>query len=93
MNSIRINTALNSFAKHNHLGQGTFNLKNGTRVFVLSNPKTELFHVFQIKDEKLLGILGGKGHKAMSNIIDKFKPHANLDDIYKAFEHSFHVIG
>ncbi len=92
MNSLKIDVALRSFAKQNHFGQGFFNLKNGTRVCVLANPKTELFHVFQIRDQKLVGILGGRGHNAMSSIIDKFKPHANLDDIYKAFEHSFHAV-
>ena len=90
MNSLKINAALRSFANKNHFGRGTFDLKNGANVNILSNPKTELFHIIQIENDQIVRASGGRGYIAMSKVIDDYKSKAqSLNDIFKAFEQSF----
>ena len=85
-------TAIRNLAERNHFGHGSFTLKSGVSVEILSNPKTELFHVFQLENNQIIKAEGGKGYHAMSEIIDEYKSVTTFpDDVLKAFGHSFNV--
>lgn len=85
-------TAIRNLAERNHFGHGSFTLKSGVNVEILSNPKTELFHVFQVENNQIIKAEGGKGYQAMSGIIDEYGAlTTSPNDVLKAFGHSFNV--
>jgi hypothetical protein len=88
----KINLSLRDFAVRNHMGIGTFRTKDNIDVEILSNPRTEGFHVFNVKNGQIIKAEGGRGAKAMSKIIDEYEPkQLAQNDVYNAFYHSFNV--
>ena len=75
------------------MGIGSFRLKDGSSMKIMSNPDKQLFTVMNIQNGRLRSLEGGKGLNALANIIGRYEQKAeNIDDITTAIGDSFNII-
>lgn len=93
MNVVKFGFPVRAFAKKHNFGVGSFNLKDGSSVKILSNPESQLFHVWQMKNGSLLKASGGRGENALAASIGEYESKAiNSNDITTAIGDSFSLI-
>ena len=93
MDGIKLGFKLADYAKMNKMGIGSFRLKDGSSMKIMSNPDKQLFTVMNIKNGRMRSLEGGKGLNALSNIIGRYEQKAeNIDDVTTAIGDSFNII-
>lgn len=89
---LKLGLKLNDFAKANKLGIGSFRLKDGSSVKLLSNG--HLTHAIQVKDGEAICAKGAGGNRAIAALLDEYVPLAqDPDSVFDAFAHSLNLVG
>ena len=93
MDGIKLGFKLADYAKMNKMGIGSFRLKDGSSMKIMSNPDKQLFTVMNIKNGRMRSLEGGRGLNALANTIGKYEQKAeNIDDVTTAIGDSFNII-
>ncbi len=94
MEGIKLGFSFVDMAKRWGTGIGSYRLNDGSSVKLLSNPKTGITQLFQVKYNRLISAEAAKGNDNILAMIGRYEQKAvNIEEADHALISSFQVIG
>ena len=93
MDGVKLGFNLVDFAKANKMGIGSFRLKDGSSLKIITNPQNGVSHFMNVKYGRLLSAESAKGNENIAKILDLYDDLAeNPIEIFEAYAHSLDLV-